>query len=366
MTATYNQVVIATINNESLNFGEFQLFNHLGDNVALLGTAVSSSTSFNVNGQASNGIDGNLDSELRLTEPTNGIVHTGAGGVWTLTLNTSYTEDELHRAVLYNRTGTSFGEDARIVGASITLISDNSFPDLLIGTATIDPIQEFIITLPTLVLVPKVASITAIVGEVDGATSYRLTLQEDGSSTVSIAQDNFTELTQTITNVNPETLYTVELFADSGSGYESVAIKTATTLANTAENYDTTEFGSGGKFSLKSLEADALALLLSVINDIFTTGDVLDIELPGVLGKNKRSSFVKKGEEVEVVNSEAVLIPFDASGGTGQTISLGLSDTSSVTVAYDESTNAITVEGSTYSTNQYFVLDGKKITVLDL
>lgn len=363
---TYNQVVIATINNQALNFGEFQLFNQLGQNIALLGTASSSSTSFNALGQASNGIDGNLNSELSLTEPTNGIVHTGAGGVWTLTLDASYTKDELSKAVLYNRTGTSFGEDARIVGATITLISDNSSPDLLVGTATIDAIQEFIITLPYLVLVPKVASINAIITEIEGAISYRLTVQENGSSTVSVAKNNVTELTQAITNLTPGTLYTIELFADSGSGYVSIVSETETTLTNSPENYDTSDFGSDGKFSLLTLEKEALDLLLSLSNDIFTTGDVLEIELPKALARNKKSSFVKRGEEVSVTDSEAVFIPFNSTDGAGQTVSLTLSNASTVQVAYDEATNEITVGGNVYAENEYFVLDGKKITVLDI
>ena len=361
--ATYNQVTITASGVQELNFAEFQLFDLADQNIAPLGTAVSSSTSFGVYGQASNGIDGNLNGFMSTNPPYNGIVHTGGGGIWTLTLDRSYSKDELSKAVLYNRTGASFGEGNRTIGVAITLVSDSGHDDYLIGTGTADDIQEFIITESSLVAVPRATSISIIIGEVDGAITYKLTIQKDGTSIKWVTHTGFTILTQVIPNLDPSTSYTVELFADTGSGYESVSTISSSTLANSAENYDTSEYGTNGSYQLKSLSPTSLSNLLKVSNDIFTTGDVIEIDIPRVKTK---TAFVKRGEEVDVTQSKALLVPFDVTAGSGQSITMTLSNASTVSVAYDEVTNEISVGGTSYAAGESFSLDGKKVTVLDI
>ena len=77
---------------------------------------------------------------------------------------------------------------------------------------------------------PQDVSVSVTIGGVEGATGYRLTLQQTGSDTVTIVEDNFTVLQQTITGLTPETEYTISLFSTTGTVYEFVASSTVTTL----------------------------------------------------------------------------------------------------------------------------------------
>lgn len=65
-------------------------------------------------------------------------------------------------------------------------------------------------------------------------------------------------------------------------------------------------------------------------------------------------------------NSTGVLFPFDASVGSGQSATLTLADTTTVSVSYDESTEEIAISGQGYSDGDSFVLDGKKVTLFYL
>lgn len=217
-----------------------------------------------------------------------------------------------------------------------------------------------------LVLTPRALSIKVTVTPVTGGTGYRLTLQETGSDRVNTVKNNFTDLDQTIRNLVPETEYTVRLFSDMGTGvYDLVDESTVSTLANSASNYDTSEFGSNGRFDLRSLDNTSIALMSNFMNDLFATGDTIDINVQGS-SRSKKSKFVNRGSTVSIADSEALVAPFSDDAGSGQTISMTLSDNSTSTVAYDETTNSVTIESTSYSPGESFVLDGKKVIVYDL
>lgn len=78
----------------------------------------------------------------------------------------------------------------------------------------------------------------------------------------------------------------------------------------------------------------------------------------GLPGGKRDSDFVKRGEQVNVSNSDAVLVPFEASEGAGQSVTMELSDTSTVSVAYDEVNNDISVDGTTYAVNDACICIG--------
>ena len=565
---TYSQVTITTINNQELNFAEFQLFNTSGENIALLGTASQTSTSFGTQGQASNGNDGNTDAVLVIGS-SGAIVHTSYGGVWTLTLDRSYEQSELSNAVVYNRDATN--ESLRFIGAPITLISDDSRDDLLIGTGIADLIQTFVITIDTTPVIPsgfvqdgailhfdandtssytegaeiltdtlgstttlitrsgiptflngggldfsatnnslttsdlvtfrtislwtekpdtvfgnplfltnspadgfiisntqpaaastagtffptasvyidgvlsdydgynnipnnelhhvafvgsaditgnlhingsgnttaydtsvifhsvvlydkalseseilenynagsgsyqpfsaipRPTSIDVSVTSIEHVTGYRLISQETGSTNVRVVNTNFTDLNQVVSGLALETEYTLSLFytyAD-GPGYQLLGSSVVSTVPNSSEHYDTANFGSDGNFDLSSLSDGDFSLVSEVLNDLFTTGDIIEIKVAGV-PSSKKSKFVNTGSNVDITDSEALVAPFNTGDGPGQTFDMTLSDTSTVTVAYDESDNSIVIDGVSYSAGDSLILDGKKVVIFDL
>lgn len=356
---SYDTVIISAAAGEYNQVAELQIFDQSNNNVALLGTATQGAT-FQL-ATADNVIDGDTGAEYMVGDadsnpvaialPENDIV---------ITLDRGYALSEFNRVVFFNRSSDS----QRAIGTTITFTSTTGLADFVAGTCNIDLVQTFVMTLSAIVLSPRVSGIKVIIAEVVGSTGYRLTVQEHGTTTTTISKTDVTELTQIVGSLTPETGYTIELFADTGSGYTSVGTASTTTLANSSASYDTSDFSNdGGKFEFSSLGDEGLQLLLGVINDIFTTGDVLKLDLKGV---TRDSQFVKRGEQVNVTDSEALLVPFDTSAGSGQSITMELTDTSTVSVAYNELTNAITVGGTEYAVNEHFVLDGKKVSVFEI
>ena len=219
--------------------------------------------------------------------------------------------------------------------------------------------------LPVFDIVPTagVTSISATVVEIAGALTYQIRVGESGTTgTTTVTHTGISAGDFTIKALTPATTYTLELYADTGSGYSLVDTETVTTLANSAANYDTSVYGSDGKYDLSTLDGSSFSLLKEVINDVFSTGDKLEINL----GSSNKSevAFVKVGEAVSTEDS--ILVPFDSAGGSGQVITMNLSDTSTVSVTYDDVNNALNIGGSTVQVGESVVVDGKKLTVKDL
>ena len=104
-------------------------------------------------------------------------------------------------------------------------------------------------------------------------------------------------------------------------------------------------------------------MISDVMNDLFTTDDAIDVNISG---RTRVSRFVNRGDTVDITNSEAVVAPFSTGGGPGQAISMTLSDASSVAVTYDETTEELTIGPTTYNTGESLVLDGQKVTIVDI
>lgn len=135
------------------------------------------------------------------------------------------------------------------------------------------------IELPALTFQSTVFNIGVVIKEISGATGYRLTRQGPGDSNQRLVKEHFTELNQMIKNLTPNTEYTIRLFYTSGSGYQFVGAFTASTLENISSNFDTSGFLLDGRFDLTSLDNSSLSLMSGVMNDLFTTGDNIDINV---------------------------------------------------------------------------------------
>lgn len=209
---------------------------------------------------------------------------------------------------------------------------------------------------------PRVSSILSTIEPVAGAIGYRLTSQKTGSSQENIVSNNFTDLQQSIINLTPETEYTIRIYSTTdGVVYTLVEESIVTTLPNLGSNHDKNDYlGSSGRFGLSTLES---VLISDVINDVFNTGDEIDINISG---KTKKSTFVNRGDAVDVSDTDAIIAPFSQNGGPGQYILVTLSDSTSVDVSYDENSKVVTISGTAYDEGDSLVLDGKKVTIVDI
>ena len=198
-----------------------------------------------------------------------------------------------------------------------------------------------------------------------GADAYRLTFNESGASSETVFVSSTLVLDHTLSNLTPETAYVVSIYLDNGAGFVLEGVENATTLANSPANYNTTDFDNGnGGFDLTAIDEDGIAVLSAVLNELFVTGDKISLKSGGRILDSL--DFVVRGGIVPVAETTGVLLPFIQSVGAGQTATLTLSNASTVSVTFDESTENVTVSGQIYEDGAYFVLDGKKVSVINV
>lgn len=215
-------------------------------------------------------------------------------------------------------------------------------------------------------------AVTTTVLPVVGAVDLKLTYQAPGGDEET-AFTGFLGGDKRIDTLEPETEYTLRLYADmgTGAGYEFQEATLASTPANTAENYEVEDFVEGGKVRLDRLSSSAKKRMSAVLNELFTTGDAVRVGVSRGVRKYADAKFVNRGgmQRIREAESEtiveALLLPFDATSGSGQNISLQLSDDSTKTVEYDDVQNTVAVDSSVYSPGDTFVIDGLKCTVFE-
>ena len=262
------------------------------------------------------------------------------------------------------------------VTGPLTLFGDASntgSPDVTVDTVSIydrlisDPAflyDRYLAIVHPLTITPRPQSLSIVVVSEQEATGYRITTQREGSGREVIALRSFIDPQQTIRNLVPATEYTVRLYSSTGTGFRFEGETIVSTLENSAENYDVNEFlGPSGRFDISTLDNTSIGLISDVMNDLFTTDDAIDVNISG---RTRVSRFVNRGDTVDITNSEAVVAPFSTGGGPGQAISMTLSDASSVAVTYDETTEELTIGPTTYNTGESLVLDGQKVTIVDI
>lgn len=214
-----------------------------------------------------------------------------------------------------------------------------------------------------LALEPRSINIPVTIAEVPGAIAYQITYEGPTGGEIT-AVSGVTTLEHNITGLEPDTAYTIKLYADTGTGYELTEELTTTTLPNVAANYDITDFQEeNGVTDLTSLDATTLSNLSSVLTELVNTGDVVNVSLPNE--PDLATSFVAVGENINIADVDGLLLPFDTTSGASQTVTLTLSDTTTVPVTYDEVANTISVESVTYSSGDAIYLDGNKLEVFD-
>lgn len=221
-------------------------------------------------------------------------------------------------------------------------------------------------------VLPRPISLDMSWQPIDGALGYgiKYTIGAKDESTNFITSAIFTDkLSHPVRNLQPGSTYTLYLYYTNTSAEPSILIGSSTknTLENLPGNYDSSSYAdeSGdGSFDFTSLNADALATLGEVMNELFDTGAEVNFVIGG--GGATKATFLKRGETAQVEEGSSIAIPFTASAGGGQSATLTLSDmATTVTVDYDESSGKVSLDGGTteYASGESFVLDGKKVTV---
>lgn len=217
---------------------------------------------------------------------------------------------------------------------------------------------------PSLASDPGPVDIPVVITGVGGAVAYQVTYEGPAGGEI-IAVAGTTTLEHSITGVQPDTTYTIRLYVDTGSGYELTDESTTTTLPNIATSYDKQDYEDGGFFNLRSLANSALSSLTSVWNGVFGTGDVVGVSVP--TKSEFKGSFINLGDTLSIKEVSGVVLPFESTSGAGQDVSVTLSDdATTVDINYDDTVNSITVNGVVYYPGDSFILDGKKVTVLDV
>lgn len=122
------------------------------------------------------------------------------------------------------------------------------------------------------------------------------------------------------------------------------------------------EFVEDGVINLSSLPENTISNVNEVMNELFTTGDLVSVSLY----KLKLTSFINLGDELSLEAINGVLLPFEETSGTGQAVSVVLSDGSTrVSINYDDTVNTINVNGVVYYPGDSFIMDGKKVSVVE-
>ena len=201
-----------------------------------------------------------------------------------------------------------------------------------------------------------------------GATSYKIGISpgSDGENAVTIhyTTSDTSKLDYTH-SLASETTHSVYLTYDTAS--ETDLLSSFRTINVPAVSTDASDYQKeffrgkgGGGFDLTKVRAG----LGPVLADLFESGDSVKIKLR----RGKRfpnAKILDRGDTVEVKEVQAVLLPFEESAGSNQTINLQLSDGSTSSVLYNETDETITINSEVYGVGDYTVIDNQKVFVYE-
>lgn len=281
----------------------------------------------------------------------------------------AYTHASLHTGTVSSPFFADFGAvEASPVGRHLTFANANTGELFTDGSITV------VVTDATTVLEYSMSSLDVRAGPINivvdvlpvqGAVALKLTTYQAAVGVEQTVFSGFLSGRKHIKSLEPETEYTLRLYADSGAGYVLEETSIVSTLSNTAENYELGDFVENGKVKLHGLKPQAKERVSGVMNDLFATGDTIEIETSVGKKRYADAKFVNRGGTSRVRDTDALLIPFDAESGSAQNISLQREDDSLAVVTYNESENTIVVESVVYAPGDTFIIDERKCTVVE-
>jgi len=276
-----------------------------------------------------------------------------------------YTHLVLHRGDVHTPYDVTYGLPTNNTTVYRTYFNVNTLTVTtqpgLTGTTSVSGVT--VIELTLLDITTRAINLVVDITEVPGSIGYRLTVEGPTGGEVTKVSNTLV-LRHNLVGLLPETTYTIRMYSDTGSGYTLSQETSVTTLVNSTSSYDMTDFQVDGVVSIGNI-ADLGDEFNSVMNDVFNTGDVVEVSIPS--DPSMKSSFIKSGEVLSIKEVASTLIPFSTSSGVGQSVGVTLSDDSTtVPINYDETSNSITVDSVTYNAGSSFILDGRKVTVIDV
>lgn len=157
-----------------------------------------------------------------------------------------------------------------------------------------------------------------------------------------------------IQSLLPETTFVFRIYVD-GALIDTIS---ETTLENVSSNYILSDFFDGNKFNLNKFSKEAKENIARNMNNVFNTGDIVQV-------KDELSvKFVKRGETLQT-NGSNVLVPFVQTEGSGQQVNLEVEEGTTVAVGYEETSNSVVIDSTTYSIGDTLVLGSQKCTITD-
>lgn len=196
------------------------------------------------------------------------------------------------------------------------------------------------------------------------STFFRITRSLVGGDETTEFTTN-TELEHVIFNLLPSTTYTLRAYSSTDNNtYTLEDSQDISTLPESPANTGIEIFNDGGVYDLTLLTDETASTIRNQIDGLLTTGSVVQMNV-SQFSTNTFKVLTRGGISV-VPDDEQILIPFEPTAGSSQSVTFQLTDTSSSVVTYDETQNTIVVNGITYSVGDRFVLDGKSVTVFDL
>lgn len=192
--------------------------------------------------------------------------------------------------------------------------------------------------------------------EISGASIYYLKFVKDGGIEEDIT--NASELTYVAKNLVPGSSYEFRVYSDLDL---VTASYTKTVSTPIVDSTSVTSLLQRLENNLTLLSETSLGDISSLLATVLTTGDT-------VVTKVGSAFFFLNSESLSIPDTmkSQIITSFDQNSGPGQNVSVVLPDTSTSLISYNESSNEISVDGTSYTVGTSFILGGKKVTSKDV
>lgn len=254
------------------------------------------------------------------------------------------------------------GSDRTTLNWFLGYISDFRAYDIALSDAEV--LDDMTLVLPPIFSATPWSTFLEVAWPAVSGTVYRVTYVESGSSSGEATINVNEETTTTIYNLPPNISYDIKVYSSTnGTVFSLLEEGTFTTLTDTSSNSNISHFETNGVYDFTSLDQATLDILSVHTGGTIVTGDKVRISVQGrgVLSP----TFIERGATSPIGETDSVIIPFESTGGSSQTVTFTLSDNSTIVVTYDENSSELDVGGTTRTIGESFILDGRKVTIID-
>ena len=196
---------------------------------------------------------------------------------------------------------------------------------------------------------------------VSGATTYRVTQQQDGGTETDVITDS-TDLTGTVFVENGST-YVFSLYVDSD--ITSTAV-TATVTPSVVSEASVTLLSARLSNDFTLLDENAIIEIEDHISSSLTHLDTVNTRVSTGTGETKFESTYLGPSEITSVDEGSYMFSFTDATGAGQTTTMVTPDAVSNEITYDNINSEITFDGTNYAAGTSFIIGGMRAIVYDV